>query len=71
MPGGDLSGWMPGYAYLTAMCGMPCCRCQGVPIRAEVGPKDVKKRAVRLVRRDTGDKVRAAWTDGVRIQHTC
>ena len=29
---------------------------KGVPLRLEVGPKDVEKRQVRAVRRDTGDK---------------
>ena len=29
---------------------------QGVPVRIEVGPRDISKRAVTLVRRDTGKK---------------
>ena len=29
---------------------------KGVPMRLEVGPKDVEKRQVRAVRRDTGEK---------------
>eukprot|EP00743_Colponemidia_sp_Colp-15_P000539 GILK01000606.1.p1 GENE.GILK01000606.1~~GILK01000606.1.p1 ORF type:complete len:679 (+),score=147.19 GILK01000606.1:205-2037(+) len=34
---------------------------KGVPLRAELGPKDIKNRSVRLVRRDNGQKVDVAW----------
>ena len=34
---------------------------KGVPIRMEIGPKDVEKRTVVLVRRDTGVKTTHAW----------
>lgn len=33
------------------------CSIQGVPIRVEVGPKDMQQRQCVAVRRDTGDKV--------------
>lgn len=33
------------------------CFIQGVPIRVEVGPKDMQQRQCVAVRRDTGDKV--------------
>lgn len=33
------------------------CFTQGVPIRVEVGPKDMQQRQCVTVRRDTGDKV--------------
>jgi len=36
---------------------------KGVPIRAEVGPKDIEKQQCRLVRRDTGEKVDVSWAD--------
>lgn len=35
---------------------------KGVPIRLELGPKDIKSEQVLLVRRDTGDKKRIPWT---------
>ena len=31
--------------------------CQGVPVRIELGPRDVRKGMMVMVRRDTGDKV--------------
>jgi prolyl-tRNA synthetase len=34
---------------------------KGVPIRMEIGPKDIEKRTVVLVRRDTGVKSVASW----------
>ena len=30
---------------------------KGVPLRAEVGPRDVEKKSIVLVRRDTGEKI--------------
>jgi prolyl-tRNA synthetase len=36
---------------------------QGVPIRLELGPRDLKNNAVMLVRRDTGDKQLIARTE--------
>lgn len=36
---------------------------QGVPIRLELGPKDMEKEAVMLARRDTGEKESVAWSD--------
>ena len=39
---------------------------QGVPIRLELGPKDLEAEAVVLARRDTGAKETCAWTDIAR-----
>ena len=45
------------------MSGKNCCikndpfSSQGVPIRVEVGPKDLSKKQFVAVRRDTGEKV--------------
>lgn len=36
------------------------CFIQGVPIRVEVGPKDMQQRQCVAVRRDTGEKVTVA-----------
>jgi prolyl-tRNA synthetase len=36
---------------------------RGVPLRMELGPKDLEKKQVVLVRRDTGEKKFAAWTE--------
>ena len=36
---------------------------QGVPIRLELGPKDMENRTVMLARRDTGVKEGVAWDD--------
>ena len=36
---------------------------QGVPIRLELGPKDMEKKTVMLARRDTGVKESMAWDD--------
>ena len=36
---------------------------QGVPIRLELGPKDMGNQTVMLARRDTGVKETVAWTD--------
>jgi len=35
----------------------------GVPLRLELGPKDVEKKSVLAVRRDTGEKFPVAWSD--------
>ena len=37
--------------------------CQGVPIRLELGPKDMENQSVMLARRDTGIKETVAWAD--------
>merc|ERR1712187_420397 len=34
-----------------------------VPLRVELGPKDMKNETVRLCRRDTGEKTDVSWTD--------
>lgn len=39
------------------------CPMQGVPIRVEVGPKDMQQRQCVAVRRDTGEKVTVAEAD--------
>lgn len=36
---------------------------KGVPLRMELGPKDMQQKQVVVVRRDTGDKVVVAWAD--------
>ncbi len=36
---------------------------QGVPIRLELGPRDLSGQTVVLVRRDTGEKTTVAWAD--------
>lgn len=36
---------------------------QGVPIRLELGPKDMENKTVMLARRDTGVKEGVAWGD--------
>ena len=36
---------------------------QGVPIRLELGPKDMENKTVMLARRDTGVKESVAWGD--------
>ena len=36
---------------------------QGVPIRLELGPKDMENKSVMLARRDTGAKESVAWDD--------
>ena len=36
---------------------------QGVPIRIELGPKDMESQSIMLARRDTGAKETVAWTD--------
>ena len=36
---------------------------QGVPIRIELGPKDMESQSVMLARRDTGAKETVPWTD--------
>lgn len=36
---------------------------QGVPIRLELGPKDMENESVMLARRDTGAKETVAWAD--------
>jgi len=40
---------------------------KGVPIRLEIGPKDIENQCVILARRDTGSKDRVAWKDVVRV----
>ena len=39
---------------------------QGVPIRLELGPKDLEKETVLLVRRDTGAKEPVPWAEVVQ-----
>lgn len=43
--------------------GLVCVLPQGVPIRMELGPKDLAGEAVVLVRRDTGAKTPVPWAD--------
>jgi len=39
---------------------------KGVPLRLELGPKDVEAKQVRVVRRDTGDAENVPWTNLVQ-----
>lgn len=39
---------------------------RGVPLRIELGPRDLEKESVIFVRRDTGAKETVAWTDMIR-----
>jgi len=36
---------------------------KGVPLRIELGPRDMKNKTVRVCRRDTGEKIDIAWDD--------
>lgn len=38
-------------------------RAQGVPVRLEVGPRDMEGQSVVLCRRDTGAKCTVSWPD--------
>lgn len=49
----DLSDKTPGYKFSD-------CEMKGIPIRLEIGPKDIEKNSCVLVRRDTGEKVVAS-----------
>jgi len=40
---------------------------KGVPVRVEIGPKDVQKKEVVIVRRDTGEKKSVSQKDAVKI----
>jgi len=43
---------------------------KGVPLRLELGPKDLKNEQFVIVRRDTGDKINVPWKDAIhRIPH--
>lgn len=46
----DLSDKTPGYKFAE-------CEMKGIPIRVEIGPKDIEKGTCVLVRRDNGEKV--------------
>eukprot|EP00922_Rhytidocystis_sp_ex-Travisia-forbesii_P028294 GHVS01041533.1.p1 GENE.GHVS01041533.1~~GHVS01041533.1.p1 ORF type:complete len:704 (+),score=120.51 GHVS01041533.1:150-2261(+) len=52
----DRTNYTPGWKYNH-------WEVKGVPIRMELGPRDMEKESVRLVRRDTGEKVDVAWAD--------
>ena len=53
----DLSDKTPGYKFSE-------CEMKGIPLRLEIGPKDIEKGVCVLVRRDTGEKVEAKL-DGI------
>lgn len=36
---------------------------QGIPLRIEVGPKDIQNKSVIFARRDTGEKFQVSWND--------
>lgn len=42
---------------------LPFPLLQGVPLRIELGPKDMDKGVVMMARRDTGAKEVVAWAD--------
>merc|ERR1719471_2564386 len=46
----------PGYKYAH-------WELRGVPLRVELGPKDMENKTVRLCRRDTGGKIDVSWED--------
>merc|ERR1712038_2161271 len=52
----DRGGKSPGWKFAE-------WELKGVPIRVEVGPKDVQNQTVRIVRRDTGAKNDVKWTE--------
>lgn len=52
----DRDQYTPGWKYSE-------WEMQGVPIRLEIGPRDIKKDAVMVVRRDTGDKTSVPRTE--------
>ena len=52
----DLSDKTPGYKFSE-------CEMKGIPLRLEIGPKDIEKGVCVLVRRDTGEKVEAKLDD--------
>jgi prolyl-tRNA synthetase len=39
---------------------------RGVPLRIELGKKEYEKQTVRLVRRDTGEKIDVSWNDAAK-----
>ncbi len=39
---------------------------KGVPVRIELGPKDMKNQTITIARRDTGAKSVSGWSDAVR-----
>jgi prolyl-tRNA synthetase len=44
---------------------------KGVPLRIELGPRDMKQQTVMLARRDTGSKARVEWADlGATVSST-
>ncbi len=36
---------------------------KGIPLRLELGPKDIEKESAMFVRRDTGEKISVSWND--------
>lgn len=52
----DASDKMPGWKFAEY-------EMKGIPIRLEVGPKDIEKNQVVLVRRDTGEKTSVSMDD--------
>lgn len=46
----DLSDKTPGYKFAE-------CEMKGIPLRLEIGPKDIEKGICVIVRRDTGEKI--------------
>jgi prolyl-tRNA synthetase len=40
---------------------------KGVPLRVEIGPKDIEKKQITIVRRDTGEKKSAPQSDAIKI----
>lgn len=55
----DLSDKTPGYKFAE-------CEMKGVPLRLEIGPKDIEKGVVVLVRRDTFEKVEVSLSNIVK-----
>jgi len=51
---------------IMSMLSLSVLYFQGVPIRIEIGPRDVQKAEFVAVRRDTGDKVTLKLSDAVK-----
>lgn len=55
----DLTDRTPGYKFSNQ-------EVQGIPLRIEVGPKDLEENVVTIVRRDTREKIKVAIEDAVK-----
>src|SRR3989338_891170 len=60
----DRKGYTPGWKYNE-------WEMKGVPLRIEIGPKDIEKNCVVVIRRDTGEKQDVACKDIVSYVKAC